>query len=80
MLDPAESLLRPRFFVAPELGRERLAELVTAAAAERPNCVRATESSPPREMIEAALALRREQGLTEPMFRTLLRLRREGRS
>jgi radical SAM superfamily enzyme YgiQ (UPF0313 family) len=78
VLDPTESLLRPRFFFSPLLGREGLNSIVATAVATRPNCVRATESSPPPAMLEAAVALRREQSLTEPMFRTLLRLRRCG--
>jgi len=37
--------------------------------------LRASEITPPPELVRAAEKLRREQGLTEPMFRTLLRLR-----
>jgi radical SAM superfamily enzyme YgiQ (UPF0313 family) len=41
------------------------------------NCLPASESSPPPEMIQKAITLRKERGLTEPMFRTLLRIRKE---
>jgi len=76
VLDPSDSLLAPTFYVSPSIGRERLSEVLLAAGSTRPNCVNALESTPPPEMLRRALALRRAQGLHEPMFRTLLRLRR----
>ena len=51
-------------------------EVVARAAATRPNCVPAWESTPPPDMLREAAALRARDGLQEPMFRTLLRLRR----
>jgi radical SAM superfamily enzyme YgiQ (UPF0313 family) len=72
-----DDLLHPRFYVSPALGRENLARLVQEAAAARPNCVPAAESTPDPEMMRAAMQLREQDGLTEPMFRTLLRLRRK---
>ena len=77
-VEPGESLLERRFYVSPELGRERLLEIVGRELETRPNCVRSSESTPPPAMLQEAARLRREQGLTEPMFRTLLRLRRQG--
>ena len=77
VVDPGESLLKPRFFFSSLLDRQHLAHFVQQAAATRPNCVRASESSPPKEMLEVAVRLRAERNLDEPMFRTLLRLRRE---
>jgi pyruvate-formate lyase-activating enzyme len=74
-----ESLLRPVFYVEPTLGRARLKEIVERECARRDNCVPATESKPGPEMMGAAMRLRAEQGLDEPMFRTLLRLRKEQR-
>jgi radical SAM superfamily enzyme YgiQ (UPF0313 family) len=76
-LEPGESLLLRRFYVSPELGRERLLEIVGRETATRPNCVRSSESTPPPAMMQEAARIRLEQGLTEPMFRTLLRLRRQ---
>jgi radical SAM superfamily enzyme YgiQ (UPF0313 family) len=73
---PGESLLERRFYVSPELGRERLLEIVGREIATRSNCIRASESTPSPAMLQEAARCRREQGLTEPMFRTLLRLRR----
>lgn len=77
LVAPGESLLARRFYVSPALGRERLLEIVGREIATRPNCVRSSESTPPPEMLREAARIRREQGLTEPLFRTLLRLRRE---
>ena len=71
------SLLRPQFYVSPLLSPDRLGELVAQACRQRTNCVWATESTPSPDMLAAALRRRKEEGLTEPMFRTLLRLRRE---
>jgi radical SAM superfamily enzyme YgiQ (UPF0313 family) len=76
LIDRGDSLLRPTFYVEPALGAERLKELVLTTAASRPNCVPAWESTPPPAMLAAAVRLRAERGLAEPMFRTLLRLRR----
>jgi radical SAM superfamily enzyme YgiQ (UPF0313 family) len=78
-VEPGESLLHRRFYVSPELGREQLLEIVGREIATRPNCVRSSESTPPPAMLQEAARLRKEQGLTEPMFRTLLRLRRQAR-
>ena len=78
-VEPGESLLTRRFYVAPELGRERLLEIVGREIATRPNCVRSSESTPPPALLQEAVRIRKEQGLTEPMFRTLLRLRRRAR-
>lgn len=41
------------------------------------NCLPASESSPSPEMLQKAILLRKEHGLSEPMFRTLLRIRKE---
>ncbi len=76
-VEPGESLLARRFYVSPELGRERLLEIVGREIATRPNCVRSSESTPPPAMLQEAARIRKERGLTEPMFRTLLRLLRQ---
>ncbi len=80
LVSPGESLLARRFYVSPVLGRKRLLEIVGREIATRPNCVRSSESTPPPALLQEAVRIRREQGLMEPMFRTLLRLRREGSS
>ena len=78
LVGPSESLLRPRFYVAPALGRERLRSRLVELSADLPNCVLSRESTPSPAMMKAALEERARGGLTEPMFRTLLRLRCRG--
>jgi hypothetical protein len=44
-----------------------------------PNCLPALETAPPPEMISEAISLRKTSHLDEPMFRTLLRIRKKWR-
>ncbi len=75
LLEPGASLLRPRFYVAPALGAERLRASVHEWTRSRPNCIPAEEFPPPPDLLREALALRRRDNLQEPLMRTLLRLR-----
>jgi radical SAM superfamily enzyme YgiQ (UPF0313 family) len=72
---PDTSLLRPVFYVSPGLGPEGLRATVHAWTRSRPNCIPAEEFPPPPDLVQEALALRRRDGLQEPLMRTLLRLR-----
>lgn len=74
---PGDPLFRPLYYVSPRIGDARLRQMLRDAAATRPNCLPPGESTPDREMMGEAIRRRREQGLAEPMFRTLLRIRRE---
>jgi radical SAM superfamily enzyme YgiQ (UPF0313 family) len=76
LLPEADDLLRPRFYVDPTLGAQNLDELVAEHQASRPNCLRSTQTKPEPELLSQAMALRARTGTDEPMFRTLLRLRR----
>ncbi len=71
-----DTLLLPVFYVSPALGRERLGAIIRRKSEFHPNCIRNLDSSPPPEMLKRAMALRQREGLDEPMFRTLLRIRR----
>jgi radical SAM superfamily enzyme YgiQ (UPF0313 family) len=77
LIRPETSLLAPFFYVSTQLGDAELANIITREIATRPNCIRLTESRPPPELLQAALRERKEKNLTEPMFRTLLRLKRQ---
>lgn len=77
VVDPGDSLLRSKFYISPSIGYEQLTELILKAVDSRPNCLRATEAVPPPEMMKTAVEMRLKHNLTEPMFRTLLRLRRK---
>jgi radical SAM superfamily enzyme YgiQ (UPF0313 family) len=76
MVEPGDDLLRPLFYVSRELGEEKLTGFIIDACRTRLACVPAWEAEPPPHMVEAALAMRKKGGLDEPMFRTLLRIRR----
>jgi len=70
-----DNLLEPVYYVSPDIGRENLSYLLHREIAKRPNVVHALDSAPKPEMLAEALAIRKTQGLEEPMFRTLLRLK-----
>lgn len=73
-----ESLLAPRFYVSELPGQEKLTARVKAFTATHHNCLRSAESTPSKEMIQKAVEIRKRENLTdEPMFRTLLRVRKE---
>lgn len=73
-----ESLLTPRFYVSDILGQEKLTARVKEFTSKHHNCLRSVESTPSKEMIQKAIEIRiRENLIEEPMFRTLLRVRKE---
>lgn len=76
IVTPDEDLLAPRFYISPALGHDRIRDMLKEAAAVRPHCLPPGENRPDPAMLQQAIAMRRQQGLTEPMFRTLLRIRR----
>lgn len=76
VVEPGDDLLEPVFYISP-MGVRRLNELVREFTATRHNCLRAAESTPEPEMVREALEMREREGLEdEPMFRTLLRIRK----
>lgn len=77
IIDEGEPLLRPKFYVSPELGRQRCTELIEEACRQRPNCVPAWEAEPDEQMLRQAFELRAHDATAEPMFRTFIRLRRQ---
>ncbi len=75
IIDPKDDLAPTRFYVSPAIGRDRLFDIIKTASLSRPHCVPIMETNPPPEMMREAMKMREEGALTEPMFRTLLRLR-----
>ncbi len=71
-------LFPPLFYYSNEIGKEKLDQLIKEASITRINCIPALETQPSAELLMEAARIRKEQNLKEPMFRTLLRLRREG--
>jgi radical SAM superfamily enzyme YgiQ (UPF0313 family) len=75
---PDQSILQPSvYYFSGKCGKEEINQLIKDAAKTRPNCLPSNETTPSPDMIREAIALRNEKGLTEPMFRTLLRIRRK---
>ncbi len=72
-----DPLLEPSFYISNALGKEKIDRIISEAVKSRTNWIPAEESTPSNEMIEEAIRIRREQQLTEPMFRTLIRLRNQ---
>jgi radical SAM superfamily enzyme YgiQ (UPF0313 family) len=78
LIKPGQSLLYPAvFYFSGGISRDRLVELIHKASSERINCIYSVETRPPLEMMKEAHKLRKENKLNEPMFRTLLRIRKE---
>jgi radical SAM superfamily enzyme YgiQ (UPF0313 family) len=75
-----DKLLEPQFYISPELGIDKLAAMIKDAASRRHFCVPSYESTPQKEMMMEALELQSKMTVKEPMFRTLLRLRKSMRS
>jgi len=73
-----DSLLEPRFYISGALGKEKIDRIISGAVKSRPNWIPAEESTPSKKMLEEAMRIRRKEQLTEPMFRTLIRLRNQG--
>lgn len=67
----------PVYYYSQGLGKEKLDRMIRDASRLRPNCLHALETAPSPEMIGEAMAERRAGGSEEPMFRTLLRIRRQ---
>ena len=67
----------PVFYYSELLEKERLDRMISEAEQTRPNCIPARETHPPKEMIIEALERRKMSNLSEPMFRTFLRIRKE---
>ena len=75
-----QSVFSPPVYYEPDhISRERIDLHISDLARETHNCIPSSESSPPPEMLAEAMKIRKELNLTEPMFRTLLRIRAEWR-
>jgi radical SAM superfamily enzyme YgiQ (UPF0313 family) len=76
LVDSKDSLLKPAYYISPKLGANKLSDLIKEAAAKRYFCVPSYETTPPKEMMIRAIELQSQMTIKEPMFRTLLRLRK----
>ncbi len=76
LVRPDDDLVAPNFYVQPPLGYDGMLERLVSAAATRPNCLPPGENNPTTDMLRQAVEMRTRDSLAEPMFRTLLRIRR----
>jgi len=77
-ISASDRLLYPPFFYfSKETPQAELKSWIDDACRDRLNCMPGATSNPPEEMLREAVAVRQAEGLTEPMFRTLLRIRKE---
>ncbi|MCX6282979.1 MAG: B12-binding domain-containing radical SAM protein [Bacteroidetes bacterium] len=77
-ISPEDKLLHPFvFYFSSESPYDSLREWILEACDQRLHCLPSSDTTPPPGMLREASVLRKAQGLDEPMFRTLLRLRRE---
>jgi radical SAM superfamily enzyme YgiQ (UPF0313 family) len=77
MVGKDDPLQKPVFYISPLIGKEKIDSMMKEASASRHNCIPAAESTPPPYMMKKAMELREKNKLDEPMFRTLLRIRKE---
>jgi hypothetical protein len=76
-LAPGQKVFYPSvYYFTDRISVKKLDELILEAARQRHNCLPSAETMPPPAMIAEAMALKRENNLEEPMFRTLLRVRK----
>jgi hypothetical protein len=79
-ITPETGLLNPSlFYFSKESNQSDLKRWIMDACKEQANLLPSWEASPPAEMMKEAVMLRESAGLREPMFRSLLRIRKEWR-
>lgn len=78
-LNPDTSLLNPEFYYPDELPGNTIKEILSEKAKKYSNCLLASKATPSPEMLQEAMKIRQSESLTEPMFRTLLRIRSQWR-
>ena len=76
-IKPGQSVFYPPvFYFSGTMEKPRIDHLIKEASKTRPNCIPAIETSPPPGMMKEAIELRTIENLNEPMFRTMLRIRK----
>ena len=81
IISATDNLLNPSvFYFSKAAPRLELKEWILDACKDRLHCLPAYETTPPAEMMREAVAVRKAQNLAEPMFRTLLRIRKGWKS
>ncbi|HNW88778.1 MAG TPA: radical SAM protein [Bacteroidales bacterium] len=76
LIDKNQSLLRPVFYSNGSFTSEELHDYLQNKIGRTHNILFSSEAKPSPDMMQEAIHLRRQQNLKEPMFRTLLRIRK----
>ncbi len=76
MITMEDNLLKPVFFENPQFPHEEISRYLREKIGKKHNILFTSDARPSPEMMQQAMQMRREQGMDEPMFRTLLRLRK----
>ncbi len=77
-LTPGQSVFQPAaYYYSDKISKNALRNMIREVSASRHNCLPADETAPSPAMLAEAGEMRRMNQLTEPMFRTLLRIRRQ---
>jgi radical SAM superfamily enzyme YgiQ (UPF0313 family) len=71
-----DNLLKPVFYENPQFPHEMISRYLREKIGKKHNILFTSDARPSPEMMQQAMQIRREQGTDEPMFRTLLRLRK----
>ncbi len=80
VISPEMNVLDPMFYVSPTVGKDNLTQILNREIAKRNNVMNSIDTTPPKELMQAAIAYRKENKINEPMFRTLLRLQNKVRN
>lgn len=71
-----DSLFEPTFYISPTIERTVLSKILKEEIHNRINVVHAMNSTPEPKVLKKALDIRKRQEVTEPLFRTLLKVNR----
>jgi len=76
LITPEQSLLKPVFYSSSQFSSEELHDYLQQKIGKSHNLLFSSEAKPSAEMMQEAIYTRKQHNLTEPMFRTLLRIRK----
>ena len=74
IIQETDNVLEPMFYVDPDLGKQRLTEILNCEIKKRNNVLNSIDTKPTEDLIQETLKYRSENNINEPMFRSLLRV------
>jgi len=76
MINKNDSLLKPVFYDNPAFPHQDISDYLRKKIGKQHNILFTSDARPPAEMMQEAMQMRRTMTTVEPMFRTLLRIRK----